>query len=92
MKDRQRVQHATVVEAAIASGHAAKSAVVASWCRSSRLHQLDPERTRLPARLNEAELALARARVEPLLHAARPVMDRLYQAVGGWLLCIARRQ
>jgi transcriptional regulator of acetoin/glycerol metabolism len=88
MKDRQRVQHATVVEAAIASGHAAKSAVVASWCRSSRLHQLDPERTRLPVRLNEAELALARARVEPLLHAARPVMDRLYQAVGAAGCCV----
>jgi transcriptional regulator of acetoin/glycerol metabolism len=88
MKDRQRVQHATVVEAAIASGHAAKSAVVASWCRSLRLHQLDPERTRLPVRLNEAELALARARVEPLLHAARPVMDRLYQAVGAAGCCV----
>ena len=88
MKDRQRVQHATVVEAAIASGHAAKSAVVASWCRSSRLHQLDPERTRLPVRLNEAELALARARVEPLLHAARSVMDRLCQAVGAAGCCV----
>jgi len=88
MKDRQRVQHATVVEAAIASGHAAKSAVVASWCRSLRLHQLDPEGTRPPVRLNEAELALARARVEPLLHAARSVMDRLCQAVGAAGCCV----
>ncbi|HLG83992.1 MAG TPA: helix-turn-helix domain-containing protein [Bradyrhizobium sp.] len=88
MKDRQLVPHAAVVEAAIVSGHAAKSAVVASWCRSRRLHHLDPEGKRAPVRLNEAELALASARAEPLLHAARPVMDRLYQAVGAAGCCV----
>jgi transcriptional regulator of acetoin/glycerol metabolism len=88
MKDRQLVQHASVVEAAIVSGHAAKSAVVASWCRSLRLHQLDPAGTRPPVRLSEAELAQMRARAEPLLHAARPVMDRLYQAVGATGCCV----
>src|SRR6516164_3298797 len=88
MKDRQLVQHAAVVEAAIVSGHAAKSAVVASWCRSLRLHQLDPAGTRLPVRLSETELARARARAESLLHAARPIMDRLYQAVGATGCCV----
>jgi transcriptional regulator of acetoin/glycerol metabolism len=88
MKDRQLVPHAAVVEAAIVSGHAAKSAVVASWCRSLRLHRLDPAGTRPPVRLNEAELAVACARAEPLLHAARPIMDRLYQAVGAAGCCV----
>ena len=88
MKDRQRVPHAAVVEAAIVSGHAAKSAVVASWCRSLRLHHLDPEGKRTPVRLSEAELEQARARAEPLLNAARPIMDRLYQAVGAAGCCV----
>lgn len=82
MNKRELVQHATLVEAAIASGHAAKSAVVASWSRSSRFHQLDPAGTRPPLRLTEAELARIRERAAPLLQAARPIMDRLYQAVG----------
>jgi len=88
MKDRQLAPHAAVVEAAIASGHAAKSAVVASWCRSQRLHHLNPEGKRTPVRLTEAELERACARAEPLLHAARPVMDRLYQAVGASGCCV----
>jgi transcriptional regulator of acetoin/glycerol metabolism len=88
MKDRQLAQHAAVVEAAIASGHAAKSAVVASWCRSLRLHHLDPAGKRAPVRLDETDLAMARARAETLLRAARPVMDRLYQAVGAAGCCV----
>ncbi len=88
MNKRELVQHATLVEAAIASGHAAKSAVVASWSRSSRFHQLDPAGTRPPLRLTEAELARIRERAAPLLQAARPVMDRLYQAVGATGCCV----
>jgi transcriptional regulator of acetoin/glycerol metabolism len=88
MRDRQLAQHAAFVEAAIASGHAAKSAVVASWCRSSRLHQLDPAGTRLPDRLSEAELGAARAKADALLRAAQPIMDRLYQAVGAAGCCV----
>ena len=87
MKDRQ-LAHAAVVEAAIASGHAAKSAVVASWCRSQRLHRLDPTGVRPPTRLSETELARMRAETEPLLLAARPVMDRLYQAMGATGCCV----
>jgi transcriptional regulator of acetoin/glycerol metabolism len=88
MKDRQLAQHAAVVEAAIVSGHAAKSAVVASWCRSLRLHQLNPAGTRPPVRLSGAELVQARARAEPVLHAARPIMERLYLAVGAAGCCV----
>ena len=82
MQAREPVHHAARVEAAIASGEAAKSAVVASWRRSSRLHLLDPAGTREPARMTDAELVRTREQAEPLLNAARPVMDRLHQAVG----------
>ncbi|WP_024506979.1 GAF domain-containing protein [Bradyrhizobium sp. ARR65] len=88
MKERQLAHHAALVEAAIASGHAAKSAVVASWCRSSRFHRLDPAGSRPPLRLTGAELGRARERAAPLLQAARPIMDRLYQAVGAAGCCV----
>jgi transcriptional regulator of acetoin/glycerol metabolism len=88
MKERELAHHAASVEAAIASGQAAKSAVVASWRRSSRLHRLDPAGTRPPIRLTDAELIHIRERVAPLLRAARPAMDRLHQAVGGSGCCV----
>lgn len=88
MQTREPVLHAAQVEAAIASGHAAKSAVVASWCRSSRLHLLDPAGTRPPLRLSEVELLRMKEKAEPLLRAANPVMNRLHQAVGAVGCCI----
>ena len=80
--------HAARVEAAIASGQAARSALVASWRRSSRLHHLDPAGHRPPTRLTDAELHRARERIAPLLAAAQPAMDRLYQAVGAAGCCV----
>src|SRR5215470_14108388 len=80
--------HAARVEAAIASGQAARSALVASWCRSSRLHHLDPGGRRPPIRLTDAELHHARARIAPLLAAAQGAMDRLYLAVGTAGCCV----
>jgi len=88
MNGRQLTHHAASVEAAIASGQAAKSAVVASWRRSSRLHQLDPAGTRPPHRLTDTELLQIRARVAPLLRVAQPVMDRLHQAIGASGCCV----
>src|SRR5215470_7302253 len=85
---QQDAHHAAYVEAAIASGQASKSAVVASWRRSSRLHRLDPAATRPPVRLTDAELEHARERAEPLLRAAQPVMDRLHQALGTAGCCV----
>jgi transcriptional regulator of acetoin/glycerol metabolism len=82
MAQQQLAHHAARIEAAIASGQAARSALVASWRRSSRLHQLDPVRDRSPLRLSDGELRQARERVGPLLAAARATMDRLHQAVG----------
>ncbi|WP_454647286.1 GAF domain-containing protein [Bradyrhizobium liaoningense] len=80
--------HAARVEAAITSGQAARSALVASWRRSSRLHHLDPGGRTAPIRLTEAELQRARERVAPLLAAAQGAMDRLYQAVGAAGCCV----
>ncbi|MDA9398326.1 GAF domain-containing protein [Bradyrhizobium sp. CCBAU 45389] len=80
--------HAARVEAAIASGQAARSALVASWRRSSRLHHLDPSGRGLPKRLTEVELRAARERIAPLLAAAQGAMDRLYQAVGAAGCCV----
>src|SRR3954447_4519268 len=80
--------HAARVEAAITSGQAARSSLVASWRRSSRLHRLDPAGRSLPNRLSEAELHRARERLAPLLAAARGAMDRLHQAVGASGCCV----
>lgn len=84
----QMPHHAARVEAAIASGQAARSALVASWRRSSRLHHLDPSGHRPPSRLTDTELFSARERVAPLLAAAQGAMDRLYQAVGAAGCCV----
>ncbi|EJN09202.1 transcriptional activator of acetoin/glycerol metabolism [Bradyrhizobium sp. YR681] len=80
--------HAARVEAAITSGQAARSALVASWRRSSRLHHLDPSGRGLSQRLTDAELREARERIAPLLAAAQGAMDRLYQAVGAAGCCV----
>lgn len=80
--------HSDAVEAAIAGDAAARSALVASWSRSARLHGLDPERRRSPERLTEAEFREARERMEPVLRAAGPSLDRLFQAVGSVGCCV----
>src|SRR5690242_7545044 len=88
MKGQQLAHHSARVEAAIASGEAAKSSLVASWRRSSCLHRLDPSGSRPPQRLSDSELMTIRQRVEPLLRAAQIAMDRLYQAVGAAGCCV----
>jgi transcriptional regulator of acetoin/glycerol metabolism len=88
MNRHRPAQHADRVEAAIGSGQAAKSAVVASWRRSSRLHRLDPSGARPPLRLTETELRRTIERDEPLSRAAQFAMDRLYQAVGAVGCCV----
>ncbi len=75
--------HTRAVEAALASGAAARSPVAASWSRSARLHGLDPDRRRKPERMTAAELVQVAQRMEPMLRAAGPSLDRLFQAVGG---------
>lgn len=85
---RTELQHERRIEAALASGQAAKSAIAASWARSAHLHGLDPARRRAEARLTAQELAHARERLGPLLSVAGPHLDRLFQIVGGLGACI----
>ncbi|MDO9299103.1 GAF domain-containing protein [Bradyrhizobium sp.] len=80
--------HADRIQAAIASNGAAKSALIASWRRSSSLHGLDPAERKAPDRLTDSELRRARQQIEPLVQAAQPSLDRLYLAVGGVGCCV----
>ena len=88
MSKPEIAQHADRIQLAIRSGEAATSALVASWQRSARLHQLDPAERRLPTRLSDRELTVARQRMEPMLRVAQASLDRLYLAVGGMGCCI----
>lgn len=88
MRQRTTGCHADRVEAAIAAGAPARSALAASWRRSSDLHRLDPAAPTPPRQLRERELCEARQRVEPLVRAAQASLDRLYLAVGGVGCCV----
>ena len=80
--------HADRIQAAIASNGAAKSALIASWRRSSSLHGLDPTVRKPPGRLTDSELAQARHEIEPLIQVALSSLDRLFLAVGGAGCCV----
>nr|WP_091297884.1 GAF domain-containing protein [Gemmobacter aquatilis] len=80
--------HQAFVEAALAAGEAARSAIVASWSRSWRLHGLEPARRHPGDRLTGTEFAQLREALEPMLNTARPSLDRLFQAVGGLGACV----
>jgi transcriptional regulator of acetoin/glycerol metabolism len=75
--------HADQVARALAAGEATRSALVASWQRSSGLHRLDPAAQAPPQRLSAGRLREARQAMEALLRAAQPALDRLFLAVGG---------
>ncbi|MBZ9816860.1 helix-turn-helix domain-containing protein [Mesorhizobium sp. CA7] len=85
---RQPAVHADQVQASVAKSDAAHSAVVASWRRSLQLHGLDPAARTAPRRLTEGELRLTRQRMERLIRAAEPSLNRLYLAVGGVGCCV----
>jgi len=82
------VQHAQRIHTAIESDEAARSALVASWRRSSTLYHLDPAERQPPSRLTDSELRQARERIEPLIRASQASLDRLYSAVGGIGCCV----
>jgi transcriptional regulator of acetoin/glycerol metabolism len=82
-------QHVDRVLAAVADPRAAAvSSVAASWARSVRLYGLDPADARGPQTATGLELSAARVRLEPVLRHAGPVLDRLFQAVGGSGGCV----
>lgn len=80
--------HVSRVEAAIAGGLAAKSAVAASWARSAQLYRLDPSERPRERRITATELAVAQDRLGTLLPTAAPHLDRLFQMVGALGACI----
>lgn len=80
--------HADRIQAAIASNGAAKSALIASWRRSSSLHGLDPAKRKPPERLTDSELQTRRQELEPLVQIAQPNLDKLYLALGGVGCCV----
>ena len=88
MPPRPSERHVSAITTALSRGEAALSPVVASWSRSAHLHGLDPTRPSRPERMTEGELAAARERMEPLIRAATPSLDRLFQAVGGVGCCV----
>ncbi|TPK99073.1 sigma-54-dependent Fis family transcriptional regulator [Mesorhizobium sp. B2-4-14] len=88
MNGQSAGHHEDRVQTAVNSDAAAKSALVASWQRSSKLHRLDPGERKSPKRLTDAEFRKAKQNVEPLQMAAQSSLDRLYLAVGGVGCCV----
>ncbi|HEX9858940.1 MAG TPA: GAF domain-containing protein [Paracoccaceae bacterium] len=80
--------HPDRVLAAIQSGGATQSRIVASWSRSARLHGLDAASAIVPQRLSDQEFREARARMQPIIRAAASTMDDLFLAVGGVGCCV----
>ncbi len=77
-------RHEETVAEALARGQAARSPIVASWARSAHVHGLDPTRRPDGLRMTMQELSALRQRIEPVMLAARPTLERLFQAVGGF--------
>jgi transcriptional regulator of acetoin/glycerol metabolism len=81
-------QHQARIEAALAAGQAARSAVAASWARSVTLHRLDPGLRTVGDRLTGAEVAAARDRLGSLIDTAAPHLDRLFAVTSGLGACV----
>lgn len=80
--------HAERVHSAIRGSGAARSALIASWQRSARLHGLEPQTSGKPQTVTAQELRVVQEHVEPLTHLAQPVLDRLFLSVGGIGCCV----
>jgi len=88
MRNQGTIRHAGRIQAAITTDAPARSALAASWRRSSNIHRLDPSERTPPRRLTEGELCDARQRMEPLIRAGEASLDRLYLGVGGVGCCV----
>lgn len=83
------IRHADVVRATVElSSCATQSAVAASWRRSLLYHQLNPEASSPPERIEEAGLREARERLGILVGAAGPVIDRMLETLGQSGFCV----
>ncbi|MCF6317116.1 MAG: GAF domain-containing protein [Marinosulfonomonas sp.] len=74
--------HAATIEAAIARDEAARHPLVASWQRSSVLHELAPDKPLAPERLTDQELKEAQEQLGLLVNTSEVSLDQLYLAVG----------
>ena len=81
-------EHVNRVRAAVNSDEAARSSIVASWRRCAFNYGLDPSGKAPRRALSGAELKESHQRLEPLLHAATPMLDRLQTIVVGMGCCI----
>lgn len=88
MTSRPQAKHQETVAAALASGAAARSSLVASWARSAQKYGLDPARHITDTRLSAPEIARLRDRLGHVLHAAAPTIDRLFALVSGFGACL----
>jgi transcriptional regulator of acetoin/glycerol metabolism len=88
MDGRAYSHHSDRVLAEVDSNRSARSALVASWQRSSRLHQLDPAERAAPLRISDRELISRRERFEPLVRSAQTALDQLFLAIGGIGCCV----
>lgn len=82
MTTRPLREHEAAIAAALAKGGAARSSIVASWNRSAKVHGLAPSHRTSRDRLTEAEFRALLDRLGPVVQAAAPTLDRLFQAVG----------
>lgn len=83
MAQQAHRMHTERVFDAISSGAAARSALIASWERSARLHKLDPSDGRRDHVISAEELVRARDAMGRLFDLAGPNLDRLFRTVGG---------
>jgi len=74
--------HVATIEAAIERDEAARHPLVASWQRSSVLHELNPSKQSAAERLTDRELKEAQDRLGLLVSTSGTSLDQLYMAVG----------
>lgn len=89
MGERTGRDHGSLIRQALDDGAGpARSALAASWRRSMTLYGLDPEDRGRVETLTESQLREACEAAEPMVRAARNVLDRLFLAVGDTGCCI----
>ena len=89
MPEVDKRQHSNRIRGVLADGSAAaRSALAASWIRSSSRYGLSPEDEAAPCTLSASELREAQQRIEPLVAAAQPSLDRLFKAVDATGCCV----
>jgi transcriptional regulator of acetoin/glycerol metabolism len=71
-----------VLSASQSASEPARSPLVASWCRSIKVHGLDPGQSAPPERIDATSLSHRRQAMEQFLQVAAPKLDQLFGLVG----------